>query len=182
MKRLKKIMTAVDKINLFTGIVMVYVLLLAVLVISFEVIMRYLFNMPTNWGHESMTLLFAILYITLGGYCHYYRGHVRVDIFYSSLSVRAQAVIDVITSVFFFIYTLALTYFCWAFYWSSQTMHGGGTIFGIMVPGEMSFTDWGPPIYCVKFMMPLGGILLVAQGINWLIRDLHMAITGRSLQ
>jgi TRAP-type mannitol/chloroaromatic compound transport system permease small subunit len=181
MKRLKKIMIAVDKINLFTGIVMVYVLLLAVLVISFEVIMRYLFNMPTNWGHESMTLLFAILYITLGGYCHYYRGHVRVDIFYSALSVRKQAILDIFTSVFFFIYTLALTYYCWTFYWSSQTMHAGGTIFGIMVPGEMSFTDWGPPIYCVKFMMPLGGFLLVLQGINWLIRDLHMAITGRSL-
>ena len=42
MERLKKIMSAVDKVNLFTGHVMVYVLLLAVLVISFEVIMRYL--------------------------------------------------------------------------------------------------------------------------------------------
>jgi TRAP-type mannitol/chloroaromatic compound transport system permease small subunit len=61
-------------------------------------------------------------------------------------------------------------------------MMAGGTIFGIMVPGEMSFTDWGPPLYCVKFMMPLGGLLLLLQGINWFIRDLHIAITGRSLQ
>ena len=88
MARLKRFMSAVDKINLFTGHVMVIVLLLAVFVISFEVMMRYLFNMPTNWGHESMTLLFAIMYITLGGFCHYYRGHVRVDILYSALPVR----------------------------------------------------------------------------------------------
>lgn len=181
MERLKKVMLAVDKINLFTGHVMVYVLLLAVLVISFEVMMRYLFNMPTNWGHEAMTLLFAILYITLGGFCHYYRGHVRVDILYSALSERWRAILDMFTSVFFFIYILALTYFCWEFYWSSQTMGAGGTIFGVRVPGEMSFTDWGPPLYCVKFMMPLGGVLLLAQGITWFIRDFHMAVTGRSL-
>jgi TRAP-type mannitol/chloroaromatic compound transport system permease small subunit len=181
MERLKKIMSAVDKVNLFTGHVMVYVLLLAVLVISFEVIMRYLFNKPTNWGHESMTLLFAVLYITLGGFCHYYRGHVRVDILFSILPNRVQAILDVFTSLFFFLYILSLTYYCWLFYWSSQTMTGGGTIFGVTVPGEMSFTDWGPPLYCVKFMMPLGGVLLLAQGINWFIRDLHMAVTGRRL-
>jgi TRAP-type mannitol/chloroaromatic compound transport system permease small subunit len=181
MASLKKIMSAVDRINLFTGHVMVFVLLLAVFVISFEVIMRYLFNRPTNWGHESMTLLFAIMYVTLGGFCHYYRGHVRVDILYSALPARWRGILDVFTSLFFFLYAFAFTFYCWKFYWSSQTMLAGGTIFGIMVPGEMSFTDWGPPLYCVKFMMPLGGILLLLQGINWFIRDLHMAITGRSL-
>ena len=160
---------------------MVFVLLLAVFLISFEVIMRYLFNRPTNWGHESMTLLFAILYVTLGGYCHYHRGHVRVDIFYSILPLRWRAILDVFTSLFFFLFAFALTYFCWKFYWSSQTMMGGGTLFGITIPGEMSFTDWGPPIFCVKLMMPLGGLLLLLQGINWFIRDLHMAITGRRL-
>jgi TRAP-type mannitol/chloroaromatic compound transport system permease small subunit len=181
MERLKKITSAVDKVNLFTGHVMVYVLLLAILVISFEVIMRYLFNKPTNWGHESMTLLFAVLYVTLGGFCHYFRGHVRVDILFSILPIRVQAILDVFTSLLFFVYILAFTYYSWLFYWSSQTMMAGGTIFGIVVPGEMSFTDWGPPLYCVKFMMPLGGVLFLAQGINWFIRDLHMAITKRRL-
>ena len=181
MDRLKKFMHAVDKTNMFTGRVMVYVLLLAIFVISFEVIMRYLFNRPTNWGHESMTLLFAILYITLGGFCHYYRAHVRVDIFYASRSLRTQAILDLFTSIFFFIYVIPLTYTSWLFYWSSQTMEGGGTIFGITALGEMSFTDWGPPLYCVKFMMPLAGVLLFLQGLNWFIRDIHMAITGREM-
>lgn len=178
---LKKYMTAVDKVNLFTGYTMVFVLLLAVFVISFEVIMRYLFNRPTNWGHESMTLLFAILYVTLGGFCHYHRGHVRVDIIYSALPLRVKAMLDVFTSLFFFIFSIALTYYCWNFYWSSQTMTGGGKVFGMVMIGEMSFTDWGPPLYCVKFMMPLGGLLLLLQGINWFIRDLHIVITGRKL-
>ena len=71
---------------------------------------------------------------------------------------------NMFTSIFFFIYIGPLTYTSWMFYWSSQTMQGGGTIFGITVPGEMSFTDWAPTLYCIKFMMPLAGILLLIQG------------------
>jgi len=179
---LKKFMHAVEKTNIFVGKVMVYALLLAILVISFEVIVRYVFNLPTNWGHESMVLLFAILYVTLGGYCYYYRAHVRVDVFWASRSERTRALLDLCTSVFFFLYTITFTYTSWNFYWSSQTMLGGGTVFGINIPGEMSFTDWGPPLYCVKFMMPLAGVLFVLQGINWFIRDLHMVFTGRKMR
>jgi TRAP-type mannitol/chloroaromatic compound transport system permease small subunit len=182
MDRLKRFMCAVDKTNVFIGKVMVCVLALAVLVITFEVTMRYAFNRPTNWGHETMVLLFAILYVILGGYCHYYRAHVRVDVFYASRSPRTQAILDLCTSVFFFFYAIAFTYTSWNFYWSSQTMLGGGRIFGVEVPGELSLTDWSPPLYCVKFMMPLGGALLLLQGLNWFIRDLHMVVTGRELR
>lgn len=181
MNRLRKFMIAVDKVNMFTGKVMAYVLVLCILIITYEVIMRYLFDSPTIWAHESMTLMFAILYIILGGYCHYYHAHVRVDVFYASRSVRTQAILDVFTSVFFFIFVTTFTYTSWKFYWSSQTMLGGGKVFGIQVPGEMSFTDWGPPLYCIKFMMPLAGVLLLLQEINWFIRDLHTIITGREM-
>jgi TRAP-type mannitol/chloroaromatic compound transport system permease small subunit len=182
MDRLKRYMCAVDKTNIFIGKVMVLLLALAVLVISFEVVMRYVFNRPTNWGHETMVLLFAILYVILGGYCHYYRAHVRVDVFYASRTPRTRAILDLCTSMFFFFYAIAFTYTSWYFYWSSQTMQGGGTLFGVDIPGELSLTDWGPPVYCVKIMMPLGGLLLLLQGINWFIRDLHLVVTGRALQ
>jgi TRAP-type mannitol/chloroaromatic compound transport system permease small subunit len=182
MHRLKRFMRAVEKTNVFVGTLMLWVLSLAVLVISFEIVMRYVFNRPTNWGHETMVLLLAILYVMLGGYCHYHRAHVRVDVFWSSRSPRTRALLDLVTSVFFFIYAAAFTYTSWNFYWSSQTMLGGGTLVGIELPGELSFTDWGPPLYGVKFMMPLGGLLLLLQGIDWFIRDLHMVLTGRELR
>lgn len=181
MNWLKKYMHAVEKTNIFLGKVMVFVLYLAVFVISFEVIMRYVFNMPTNWGHESMTLLFGMLYVTLGGYCLYYRSHVRVDVFWASRSEWTRALLDLCTSVFFFIFTITFTYKSWEFYWSSQTMQGGGTLFGIVLPGEISFTDWAPPLFCVKFLMPMAGVLFVLQGVNWFIRDLHMVLTGRKM-
>jgi TRAP-type mannitol/chloroaromatic compound transport system permease small subunit len=182
MDRVKRFMCAVEKTNIFIGKIMACVLGLAVLVISLEVGMRYVLNRPTNWGHETMVLLLAVLYVILGGYCHYYRAHVRVDVFYASRSPRTRTILDLATSVFFFTYAITFTYTGWNFYWSSQTMPGGGTLFGVQLPGELSFTDWGPPLYGVKFMMPLGGLLLLLQGICWFIRDLHMVFTGRQLR
>ena len=181
MQLLKKFMIAVEKTNIFIGKLMVGVTLLAVTVITFEVVMRYVFGLPTNWGHELMTLLFAVQYMFVAGYCHYHRAHVRVDVFYSTRKKRTRAFLDLFTSIFFFLFTGVLFWTCLTFYWSSQTMLGGGTIFGITVPGELSLTDWAPPFYSVKFMMPFGALFLLLQGIVWFIRDLHIAVTGREM-
>jgi TRAP-type mannitol/chloroaromatic compound transport system permease small subunit len=182
MNKLKTFMMAVDKTNIFIGKMMVGVTLLAVVVISFEVTMRYVFGAPTNWGHELMTLLFAIFYVAAGGYAHYYRAHVRVDVFYATRSERTRAILDIITAAPFFLFTIVLFYTSLQFYWSSQTMEAGAEIFGLRVPGERSFTDWGPAYYPIKFMMPFGALMLILQGIVWLIRDIHLVATGRRLR
>jgi TRAP-type mannitol/chloroaromatic compound transport system permease small subunit len=182
MNGLRTFIDAVNKTNVFMGKLMVGVTIFAVFVITFEVVMRYLFGMPTNWGHETMILMFAIFYCAAAGYCHYYRAHVRVDVIYASRSPRTKAILDIITSVFFFMFVGVFTYTSWNFYWSSQTMQAGTSVLGIPISGEVSFTDWGPPYYPVKFMMPLGGFLLLLQGIVWLIRDIHMVATGREMK
>ena len=181
MDKLQTFMMAVEKTNVFVGKLMAYVSLLCVAVISFEVIMRYIFNMPTNWGHELMFTLFAMYYVMIGGTAHFYRAHVRVDIFYATRTRRTQAIMDLLTSPFFFIFVLVYIYTSWNFYWSSQMMSAGNTIFGFELIGENSFTDWAPPLYPVKFLMPLGGVLLLLQGVVWTIRDIHAAFTGREM-
>jgi len=136
------------------------------------------FGMPTNWGHELMTDCFAISYVLAGGYAHYHRAHVRVDVIYSQCAPRTKAILDSISSVFFFLFSGVLLYTTWTFYWSSQTMLGGGTFLGLELPGELSLTDWAPPLYPIKFMMPFGAMMLLLQGVVWLIRDLKLAFTG----
>jgi TRAP-type mannitol/chloroaromatic compound transport system permease small subunit len=181
MNFLKKFMLGVDKTNVFLGKVNVVITVLAVVVITFEVVMRYVFQRPTNWGHEFMTLLFGVQYFMAAGYAHYHRAHVRVDVFYSTRRRRTQAYLDLFTAIFFFLFTGVLLYTCWTFYWSSQTMMGGGTLFGYTIPGELSLTDWAPPLWPVKFMMPFGAFMLLLQGIVWLIRDIHVAVTGEEM-
>jgi TRAP-type mannitol/chloroaromatic compound transport system permease small subunit len=97
-------------------------------------------------------------------------------------SERTRAIFDIITSVFFFLFMFVYTYTSWNFYWSSQTMEAGAEILGVMVPGERSLTDWGPAFYPIKFMMPFGGVMLILQGVVWLVRDIYFVATGRHLR
>ena len=182
MDKLRTFMMAVEKTNLFVGKMMAYVSILCVVVISFEVIMRYVFGMPTNWGHELMYSLFAMYYVMVVGVVHYWRAHVRVDVIYAKLSRRTQAIMDLINGVFFYIFVFVYIWTSWNFYWSSQTMNAGNTFLGIEIIGENSFTDWAPPLYPVKFLMPFGGVLLLLQGIVWTIRDYYTARTGREFK
>ena len=169
MGRLKKIVRAIDTISHVSGRILAYSTVLAVAIITFEVVMRYVFNRPTNWGHESMTLIFGMQYILTGAYAHYVRAHVRVDVVYQALSPRNKARMDVVTSLLFFLYIGVMTYTGWFFYWESQKIW------------ELSFTDWAPPLYPVKFTVFLGCLLLLLQGFANFVRDLHLAATGREL-
>jgi len=169
-ERLGTLARAIDRISLVTGRIVVWWTVLAVAIITYEVVMRYVLNRPTNWGHESMTLIFAMQYILSGAYAHYTRSHVRVDVLYQGLSPRNKARLDVATSGFFFLYVGIMTYTGWTFYWDSQLMW------------EHSFTDWGPPLYPVKLTVFLGPLLLLLQGIANLVRDSYFALTGTVLR
>ena len=169
MEQLKKIVHAIDKISHVSGRILAYWTVLAVAIITFEVVMRYVFNRPTNWGHESMTLIFGMQYILSGAYALYTKSHVRVDVVYQVLSQRNKARMDALTSLLFFLYVGVMTYTGWFFYWDSQQIW------------ELSFTDWAPPLYPVKFTVFLGSLLLLLQGFANFVRDLHVTATGGEL-
>ncbi|HEY7320250.1 MAG TPA: TRAP transporter small permease subunit [Candidatus Binatia bacterium] len=166
----RNIVRWIDKSSLVSGRILAWWTLLAVLIITFEVTARYVFDRPTNWAHESMTLLFGMQYILSGAFAHYTKSHVRVDVVYQALSARNKARMDALTSLLFFLYMGVMTYTGWLFYWDSQKMW------------EVSFTDWGPPLYPVKFTVFLGSLLLLLQGIANFIRDCYFAATGSELE
>ncbi len=94
----------IDRLSLFCGEFAAYWAVIAVFVYYFEVIARYVFNSPTNWAHEAMYLMFGMQYLIAGAYAMLTESHVRVDIFYAPLSRRRKAWVDLLTSVFFFIF------------------------------------------------------------------------------
>jgi TRAP-type mannitol/chloroaromatic compound transport system permease small subunit len=165
----RRIARWIDNASVVAGKILAWWTLLAVLIITYEVTARYVFDRPTNWAHESMTLLFGMQYILSGAYAHYCKAHVRVDVVYQALSQRNRARIDVLTDLLFFLYLGVMTYTAWFFYWDSQKLL------------EVSFTDWGPPLYPVKFTVFLGCLLLLLQGFANFIRDLYFAATGSQL-
>ncbi len=150
----------VSRINGFAGELVAWWSVLAVFVYYYEVIARYVFNSPTNWAHEAMFLMFGMQYLLAGGYVLREGSHVRVDVFYMRLSKRGKALVDILTSVFFLIFTLTLIWTGWTFFMDSYQVN------------EVSFTEWAVQYWPIKFALPLGGLLLLLQGLAQLLKDI----------
>jgi TRAP-type mannitol/chloroaromatic compound transport system permease small subunit len=150
---------AIGAINGFAGRYVAYWSVLAVAAYYFEVVARYIFNSPTNWVHESMFLMFGMQYLLSGGYVLREDSHVRVDVIYERFSERTKAIIDLVTSISFFIFTVTLLVTGWIFAADS---------IGVW---EVSFTEWGIQYWPVKLAIPIGAALIVLQGITMVIQD-----------
>ena len=150
----------IGRLNNFSGAFVAYWSVIAVFVYYYEVLARYVFNSPTNWAHESMFLMFGAQYLLAGGFCLREDAHVRVDVFYTRFSTKRKAQVDVLTSVFFFIFTVSLLASGWTFFNDSFEVR------------EVSFTEWGIQYYPIKLTLALGATLLLLQGISRLLHDI----------
>jgi TRAP-type mannitol/chloroaromatic compound transport system permease small subunit len=151
---------AVEWINVKAGEYVAYWGVIAVFVYYYEVVARFVFNSPTNWVHESMFLMFGMQYMISGAYAYKEDQHVRVDVVYTHLSTRGKAIADIISSVFFFIFTLTMLYTGWKF--ASDAVQNS----------ETSFTEWSVQYWPVKIAIPLGAALIVLQGVCKLMKDI----------
>ena len=192
----------IDRLSLFAGEFVSYWAVIAVFVYYYEVIARYVFNSPTSWAHESMYLMFGMQYLIAGSYAMLTESHVRVDIFYAPLRRTRKAWVDLATSVFFFIFagTLLVTSYIFAF--DSIAVPSGNSVisdwargqtgFGEMLGnlslrdwtdpsirwGEISFNEWEVPLWPMKWMMVMGGLLLVLQGVSKIGKDIQAIRAG----
>ena len=157
----------IDRVSLFTGEFVALWSVIAVFVYYYEVIVRYVFNSPTNWAHEGMFLMFGMQYLIAGAYAMLSESHVRVDIFYANFSPRGKAITDLLTSVFFFIFAGTLIWTGWIFAMDSVAQN------------EVSFTEWGIQYWPVKLVIVLGGVLLFLQGVSRVSKDIALVIAPK---
>ncbi|HKK04317.1 MAG TPA: TRAP transporter small permease subunit [Gammaproteobacteria bacterium] len=134
----------------------------AVCAYFYEVVSRYLFDAPTIWVHQASYLLFGMQYLLAGGFALLHGDHVRVDVVYIKLPKRAQVGMDIFTSLFLFIFSLALVGTSWRFFTDSLSML------------EVTDETWRIQYYPVKGMMVLGAVILALAGISKLLKDIQI--------
>lgn len=81
------------------GIVFALGILAAMLILIQEVVLRYFFNAPTIWAHETTVFLSGIAFVYGGLYCVARDSHIRVVLIYDAIPPRARRMFDVIISV-----------------------------------------------------------------------------------
>ena len=156
-----KIARSVTSVNSWVGraaawlIVPMFVLLLA------DVVMRYLVGSSAIWTAELAQLIFAVYAVIAGGYLLVERAHVNVDIIYGRFNRVKKAIVDLSTSVLFYIFMAVLIYQGADMAWESATKL------------ETSSSIWDPHIWPAKIVIPLAGILLLLQGVVRTISDIR---------
>ncbi len=132
------------------------------IIVVYEVFMRYVFNAPTTWGFEATTFLYGLHYMFGFAYTDVHDAHVKVDIFTSLLSEKKQALFSIITNLILFMPVMIC-----------MTIWAGKFAYTSTLEQELNSTSWAPPIWPLKILMALCFLFLVLQGIANLITDIN---------
>ena len=147
---------------------LVYPLLIIVI---YEVIMRYAFNAPTVWGFEATAFAYGLHYMLGLSYTENQAGHVKVDILTMRLSPKTQAILGVVTYILIFLPVYAL-----------MTIGAFKFAYTATISNELNSTSWAPPIWPFKIVMAISFLLLVLQGLSTLLKNIRTLAGGNSAE
>ena len=172
MEAIKKVVIFCDKINEWIGsFIVTSAVFLFILVIFSNVIMRYVFNTSFVFMAELEWHVFAFIFLMGAGYTLLHEGHVRVDIFYSIMDRKKQALINLFGVLFLLIpscYVVLTTTIPWV-------------IVAYQI-GEVSINPGGIPArFLLKATLPIGYFLMLIQGLLLGARSFFI-ILGKPLE
>jgi len=166
---LQRIAKTIDEINERVGKAVAWLNTILVLLVCVDVFIRYLLSDSSAWIMELEWHLFALIFLLGAGYAFNHVRHVRVDLFYTKMSKRDQALVNFIGALVFLIpWCIIMIYVSTRYAWQSFLIR------------ETSPDPGGLPArYLIKFAIPAGLFLLLLQAISSLI---HSALVLREGQ
>lgn len=76
----------------------------------YEIVMRYFFNAPTIWVHETVIALIAICYLYGGVYCLGADKHIRIGLLYFSTTGGTRQLLDFVNAFLGLLFAVAISY------------------------------------------------------------------------
>lgn len=153
-----------DEVSEFLGKAISWLCLAMIGVLLFEISARYLFNQPTEWAHETTTMLYGTFCVLAGVYTHKHVGHVRSEVIYHLFPKRGQAFLDVITGLVGLV--VFAVFFVIVFEFAAESWRIGE---------RSSKSTWAPVIYPLKTVLPVAVGLMWLQSLANLIKDVCVA-------
>ena len=163
-----KLSSAIDKFTEWTGKLVSWLVILLVLLVGYDVSMRYLFQSGSIGIQELEWHLFSIIFLIGAAYTLKHDEHVRLDLLYRShfLNDKHRALIDAFGSLFILLpFCILIVVSAWPFV--SQAY----------IYNEASPDPGGLPArWIIKAMIPIGFALLILQGVAESIKKIIYAV------
>ncbi len=176
----RPITAAIDIINYRAGQVIALLMVPLIIVVVYEVFSRNSFAIlqnagfedlarslklgPTLWVYDTSRMIAGVLFMAAAGYGLMRGVHIRADFLYRFWSDKTQATVDATLYMLFFIpsmvfFTIVSSEFWWLAFSRGETMQIDSA--------------WGPLLWPARLAMPVGGFLLMLQGIPEIFRAFH---------
>ncbi len=104
---------ALDRLSLFLGRVTMFLIVILVAVMFYEVCLRYVFERPTLWANELSLWLAGFVFLLSGLYAMQQRSHIRIFLLYDMLPRSLQRVCDTISALLIVIFAVAIVWGGW---------------------------------------------------------------------
>jgi len=99
-----KLAKAIGATNRVVGIVLAPGLFVIMLIGTFEVVARYVFDSPTLWAWQVNVMIFSATMLLGGGHALLENVHVKLDILYNHFRPSTRRILDVATSPIVFLF------------------------------------------------------------------------------
>jgi len=168
MKIIQPLIDGVGFVSDWSGRLVSWINVILIITITYDVVMRYLFNAPTNWSYTLSYMLGATMFCIGQGYVHRINGHVRVDILYVKFSPKVKLLLDFIFTILFFLPAFLLVSkslwenFFYSFHVQEKAIH----------------STWYPITWPYKVLIAIGFSLFFVQGVMRLIDDFRTLVKG----
>ncbi len=142
-----------DKIVKYSGYLASALFISIGFIVSYEVIMRYLFNSPTIWVNEvSRFLQIWATYLALT-YSFHKQDFIRITVIYDRLNETGKKILDFISFIFIIIFSCFVVYYGWLIAYDSLKV------------GRTSSTILDVPSFLTELAIPLCFAFLVLRVI-----------------
>jgi TRAP-type mannitol/chloroaromatic compound transport system permease small subunit len=169
MRRLLAFTDVIDALTEQLGQWLKWLILFSSLISAFNALMRYTINYSSNAWLEIQWYMFGAAFLLGAGYALKHEEHVRVDIFFSKMTPKQQAWLDVFGGIFFLMPTAVIIA------WMSIPMVRNSI--AIM---EHSSDPGGLLRWPIKICIPLGFVFLAVQGVAEIIKKFAVATGVRA--
>lgn len=167
---MQKVIHGIEQLSEWTGRVISWFTSVLVLLICYDVSMRYLVNETAVWFQELEWHFFALIFLVGAAYTLKHDQHVRVDVFYTRFSPRTQSWINLLGTIGL------LIPFCMIMIKTSY-----GYAARAYTTMEQSVDPGGLPYrFLIKGAITLGFVLLLIQALAEILKSIQ-GIRGKTL-
>lgn len=166
------IIRTIDRFSGITGKLIALAMLFLMVTVTYEVVMRYVFNAPTIWVYEASYMVNGSAFMLGCGYALLKGAHVRTDIFWEKFSQRRKGIIDLASYLLLFFPTMI----------TLMAISIDDAWYAFDIDERSQHSPWRAIMWPFRAAVPLAALLFMIQGVSESLKCWYQIRYGREFQ